>query len=695
VTILSHAQRYAEQGYSIFPCKPLAKRPTCEGGVSSATIDEEQITRWWTQQPTANIGLATGRTNLLVIDVDEGKKPGARQAWEELKATWNLPDTLSATTPSGGWHYFFHAEPKQTATIPAACNRLGHGLDIRCNNTYVLIAPSECLVDEGPYTGEIRPYQWENEGKMPAEAPEPFLEHLRGLADAPKAPRQLPESAPSFTPASDEEWVPYDSSRVDHEKTYLAARNYILKVEPAIQGHGGDAATYRAAAILTNDFALDEGRAMTLINEWNDQCSPPWSLAELQEKIRNSQTYASRPYGCRVWYEQPSVEQLLRPMPLVHAPMTAAAPIYDDAIMDEETPQPEPEPQPDELKNNPFWPDIKSLLDLRQPVPPRTYVVHDFLAERTLNIVYGKPGSLKSLALMHMMIMASAGIPWMGRSFARPMRCLFIDIDSGEQFIRERATAIATAHGIDLKDTPFWAMSYPREEFNLSKPDSVEKIANLIRCLRCDMVVIDTLINASGVEDENSSKMAVPMRSLRLIVENTGATLMAVHHACKGEHKGADSLRGHSSILGAIDTSFNVKRKGNTITIKNEKIRLAPVPRIACQFEWDHYENTRIMQAATFTEVEIEEQDDPEESESQPQPLGRPKKINPATLLASLPSTAKRLMHQFGATRNTIKAIMAECNAEIVKVKTDKGTEYYRVGSVEHNALLLRQKATK
>ena len=66
------------------------------------------------------------------------------------------------------------------------------------------------------------------------------------------------------------------------------ARAYLASVEGAISGQGGHDKTFRAACILVQKFGLDFERAWPLFKEWNEQCEPPWSDAELTHKLRDA-----------------------------------------------------------------------------------------------------------------------------------------------------------------------------------------------------------------------------------------------------------------------------------------------------------------------------------------------------------------------------------------------------------------------
>ena len=67
------------------------------------------------------------------------------------------------------------------------------------------------------------------------------------------------------------------------------ARAWLACVEGAISGQGGHSRTFRVACKLTHPFpqgfGLSFDQAWPLMKEWNEQCEPPWSDAELTHKL--------------------------------------------------------------------------------------------------------------------------------------------------------------------------------------------------------------------------------------------------------------------------------------------------------------------------------------------------------------------------------------------------------------------------
>ncbi|WP_235827720.1 bifunctional DNA primase/polymerase [Acetivibrio saccincola] len=183
MTMMDAALKYAEANIPVIPlhwicedgscsckkgqqCDSKGKHPLYTGWYKNSTADVEQIRKWWTKTPYANIGIPTGeKSGWLVLDVDDG----GDETISALEATHGkLPDTVTAVTGSGGRHYVFkypkgRSIPNKTKFAP--------GLDTRSTGGLIVVAPSihvsgnryEWIKDHSPFD------------RTPAEAPEWLL----------------------------------------------------------------------------------------------------------------------------------------------------------------------------------------------------------------------------------------------------------------------------------------------------------------------------------------------------------------------------------------------------------------------------------------------------------------------------------------------------------------------------------------
>lgn len=131
---------YARLGFHVFPLVPNGKTPLISGGFKAATTNTGQISAWWAATPRANIGIATGESGLVVIDLDvKGGRNGV-EAWQDLYAKYGFDvSTWLVETPTGGIHCYFRGNGHD---IASSAGKLGKGIDVRATGGYVVAPPS-------------------------------------------------------------------------------------------------------------------------------------------------------------------------------------------------------------------------------------------------------------------------------------------------------------------------------------------------------------------------------------------------------------------------------------------------------------------------------------------------------------------------------------------------------------------------
>lgn len=191
---------YAARGWPVFPCRPGGKAPATKHGLHDATVDPDQIRRWWTNSPDANVGLATGEA-FDVIDLD------GLEALDAIDAAGpGQPRIIGpmVTTPRPGVHiYVLPSGRGNTAGL------LDH-VDYRGLGGYVIGAPS---------TRPDGDYWWSEEYGIDApmhEAPAWLL----ACWDAKKHPAPVP--AKSGRPTTGHTGASYGIAALDGELGRLA-----------------------------------------------------------------------------------------------------------------------------------------------------------------------------------------------------------------------------------------------------------------------------------------------------------------------------------------------------------------------------------------------------------------------------------------------------------------------------------------
>ena len=165
--LASAAFRLALRGLAVFPLAPGSKVPLagthgCLDGVADADVARAR----WAKTSQANIGVATGsRSGVWVLDIDP--QHGGTAALADLEADHGpLPATVTASTPSGGWHLYWRWNT-EGPEIRNSAGRIGPGLDVRGEGGSIVTPPS--VLADG------RAYRWVKNGVAAVTDAPPWL----------------------------------------------------------------------------------------------------------------------------------------------------------------------------------------------------------------------------------------------------------------------------------------------------------------------------------------------------------------------------------------------------------------------------------------------------------------------------------------------------------------------------------------
>ncbi|MEU5534479.1 bifunctional DNA primase/polymerase [Streptomyces sp. NPDC020362] len=161
--LLKAALTATERGWHVFPLRPGSKPPALHGektctltGICAsghvkweqrATTDPDRIRAAWSRAPF-NVGIATGPSGLIVIDLDvpKGKDssdaPSGAAIFAALceRAGHTVPTTYRVRTASGGEHLYFTAPPG--LKLGNTAGTVADSVDTRAWGGYVVTAGS-------------------------------------------------------------------------------------------------------------------------------------------------------------------------------------------------------------------------------------------------------------------------------------------------------------------------------------------------------------------------------------------------------------------------------------------------------------------------------------------------------------------------------------------------------------------------
>jgi hypothetical protein len=496
-----HAVALAKKGFRVIKLRVGDKPPQSKGWQKAATSDPKEVYKLWTAPVTFeplpnNIGIVTG-DGLLVLDVDiKGGRPGV-ESHRLLVDDFELPEsTFSTHTVSGGRHYFFQVPPG--VKVKNSANVLAPGLDVRGDGGYV-VAPGSTI------GGSV--YRVANDEQI-AIAP-PWLVEQCQENDTKQQPAKIAQAKVVLT----------NNEPGDVER----AREWLSNdAEHAIEGAGGDHTTY-ATICRVRDFGVGKDTALDLLLDvWNINCSPPWSVDDLQVKVENAYSYAQNAQG-------------------VLSPRADFGHLFSDltAIVKSKSIFIEWDESADRVANDMTTPLIKGVLSVG-----------------AMSVVYGESNSGKSFLALDLAFHVATGRPWNGHK-VRQGAVLYIAAEGGPGF-HKRVAALRKHY--DARGVPFGVAPCP---IDLLRGGDTHKLIDAVREFearkgKVELIVVDTLSRALAGGDENSSTdMGAFVRHVDKLREATKTHVMVIHHSGKDKARGA---RGHSLLRAATDTEIEVER---------------------------------------------------------------------------------------------------------------------------------------
>lgn len=190
--------------------------------------------------------------------------------------------------------------------------------------------------------------------------------------------------------------------------------------------------------------------------------------------------------------------------------------------------------------------------DLKHTRPMR-WLVRGVLPETGLAAIYGPPGCGKSFLVLDLMGAIAEGRPWFSHPVAAAA-CVYVALE-GEAGVSQRVRAYMAKHGTPEGLRVLLTPLDIRQHEDRRELVAAIKGAGLAE----GMLVLDTLSRAAPGADENDSReMGELIGCMKALQHELGGLVLAVHHSGKDQTRG---LRGHSSLLAALDSVIEVSRQ--------------------------------------------------------------------------------------------------------------------------------------
>jgi RecA-family ATPase len=394
-TALAPRHELARRGLRVFPLVSNSKRPAVDAWPTKASAQPAAVEDLWAKArkqdgDELNTAVATGQ-GLLVLDLDTKNGQQGLQSRFVLE-TMGLPDTLEATTPTGGAHLYLRTPAH--LVIPNSVGRIMPGVDVRCRHGYV-VAPGSTINGVA--------YEWVDPDQPIADAPD----WLVTMCMDTNRERQADHREPL--------------GEIDTPDALARGAEWLQTQAPeAIEGDHGDITTFKVAARL-KDFGIgiDEAHRL-MVEHWNgDKAIPPWDTDDLMAKVESAfNSGRNRPGSANAAAQFGVVEILERPRPTSDHSRTLLP--------------------------------IITASDLAgKPVPPRPWHVENWIPGRNVTQLSGDGGTGKSAIALQLAVATALGRDWLGLPVTRG-RVLYLSAEDELDEVHRRLAEICDGIGADL-----------------------------------------------------------------------------------------------------------------------------------------------------------------------------------------------------------------------------------------------------
>lgn len=208
--------------------------------------------------------------------------------------------------------------------------------------------------------------------------------------------------------------------------------------------------------------------------------------------------------------------------------------------------------------------------------PPKQWLVDKVLGVQDFGLLYGESGHGKThVGLDFAYTCATGGTFADTFAVSRPLTVAYA---SGEGIggLTDRLRAVSSYYG--ATDVPLYLFSDIPQLFAAYGENGAIPFVSAWQDLaktgrvpaQLDVLILDTLHNATAGADENSAKDAgITQAALRLLRDELGCAVLLLHHA----NKSGASERGSTALRASCDTVLRAQKTGHNYTLSCEKLK--------------------------------------------------------------------------------------------------------------------------
>lgn len=489
----------------------------------------EEMNDWIEKFPKANWAALTG-INFVVLDAD------SQEAVDFIESKKITGTTLKQVTPRGGMHFFYSVNPNYEIRNSAGQNKL----DIRGVGGYVMMCPSH-------------DYFFINESQIP-------------VSDMDDLPCLQPEDLQKISEFNNVGKVQsIVTEKLDDVGTNIGTRNDKL------------------ARLVGRWIKEGWGQRDILIKaqDWNQTNVPPMSPMEV------TTTTMSIVNGHIKRHPEDVEMGMLRWE-------TSKWEVHLEDEQKEILKQEDPIENLAEEKEEkgPLglmpWKDF-SALDIEVPTE---FWGDKFIFQRARVLMIGKPKIGKSHWLGAFATAACTGTEFMGKSFPRPLKVMWLQAEIIEAYITERVNLYLTPYEtrseyIDALGENLIVSGRLRK--NLLKDSDIDMVSEEIAFHKPDIVMLDPFINFFDGEENSNADIHKLLGRVDRLIELHNVCFIIAHHTGKDRQDDMSfmSARGGSVFAGWFDSGIKLLGEKPNVTLFYEARNAREPESHAAYFNFD------------------------------------------------------------------------------------------------------------
>lgn len=203
-------------------------------------------------------------------------------------------------------------------------------------------------------------------------------------------------------------------------------------------------------------------------------------------------------------------------------------------------------------------------------------IIKDLLPPESVLMLYGEPGTGKTLLALHLAIYLAAGRPWHHLQITQPHRVAYLALEGGYWTLRDRLNTLMDKDILAPEDEFYLC---PTSAIDILDPATFGGLVAELERIQPDVIFVDPLRKAHHEEENDNGAMELVLSRLRSLITGNKRSLIIIHHS----NKSKESARGASAILGDVDTSLKLEWKSpgsydGIRVLRAEKVRHGPTP---------------------------------------------------------------------------------------------------------------------